>query len=73
MLGALARRLFGTVNDRIIKRMRPTVEAINALEPELEKLTDQELRDKTAQFRKRLEDGESLDDLLVEEIGRAHV
>ena len=66
MFGALARRLFGTVNDRIIKRMRPTVEAINALEPDLEKLTNEELRARTAWFRKRIEDGEALDDLLVE-------
>ncbi len=66
MFGALARRLFGTVNDRIVKRMRPRVEAINALEPELEKLSDEELKAKTEAFRKRLEAGESLDDLLVE-------
>ncbi len=66
MFGALARRLFGTVNDRIVKRMRPRVEAINALEPALEKLSDEELRARTEAFRKRLEAGESLDDLLVE-------
>ena len=58
MFGSLARRLFGTVNDRIVKRMRPTVEAINALEPDLEKLTDEELKARTAWFKKRLEDGE---------------
>jgi preprotein translocase subunit SecA len=44
MFGALARRLFGTVNDRIVKRMRPMVEAVNRLEPDLEKLSDEELR-----------------------------
>ena len=66
MFGVIARRLFGTVNDRIIKRMRPTVEAINALEPELEKLTDEELRARTEWFRKRLAEGETLDDVLVE-------
>ena len=66
MFGALASRLFGTVNDRIVKRMRPTVEAINALEPDLEKLTDEELKARTAWFKKRLEDGETLDDLLVD-------
>jgi preprotein translocase subunit SecA len=66
MFGALARRLFGTVNDRIVNRMRPKVEAINALEPELEKLSDEELRARTDWLRKRLEEGESLDDLLVE-------
>ena len=66
MFGALARRLFGTVNDRIIKRMHPAVEAINALEPGLEKLPDEELRARTGWFRKRLAEGETLDDLLVE-------
>jgi preprotein translocase subunit SecA len=66
MFGALARRLFGTVNDRIVNRMRPTVEAINALEPELDKLSDDDLRARTEWFKKRLAEGEDLDDLLVE-------
>ena len=66
MFGVLARRLFGTVNDRIVKRMRPRVEAINALEPDLEKLSDQDLKARTEWLRKRLAEGETLDDLLVE-------
>jgi preprotein translocase subunit SecA len=66
MFGALARRLFGTVNDRIVKRMRPMVEAVNRLEPDLEKLSDEELRARTDWFKKRLAEGESLDDLLIE-------
>ncbi|HFD15934.1 MAG TPA: preprotein translocase subunit SecA, partial [Rhodospirillales bacterium] len=66
MIGALARRLFGTANDRIVKSLGKTVERINALEPELEKLSDEELRARTPWFRERLEKGESLDDLLVE-------
>jgi preprotein translocase subunit SecA len=66
MLGAIARRLFGTANDRFIKSLRQTVDAINALEPELEGLSDEELCGRTAWFRDRLAKGETLDDLLVE-------
>ena len=66
MFGVIARRLFGTVNDRIVKRMRSVVEAINALEPELEKLSDEDLRARTGWFRTRLAEGATLDDLLVE-------
>jgi preprotein translocase subunit SecA len=66
MFGAIARRLFGTVNDRIVNRMRPTVAAINALEPAFEKLTAEELRGKTEEFKNRHAGGESLDDMLVE-------
>ena len=65
MLG-LAKKLFGTENDRKLKKMRPTVDKINAIEPEFEKLTDAELRAKTDEFRERYKAGESLDDLLVE-------
>ncbi|MFC6688971.1 preprotein translocase subunit SecA [Jhaorihella thermophila] len=64
--GALARKVFGTPNDRKIKAIRPLVEKINALEPEFEKLSDEGLKEKTDEFRKRLEAGESLDDLLPE-------
>ena len=66
MIGALARRLFGSANDRYIKSLSSLVAQINELEPELEKLSPEALRDKTAEFRRRLEDGEELDDLLVE-------
>src|SRR6266851_1963766 len=66
MLGALARGLFGTANDRIVKGFDKPVAKINALETEFEKLTDAELRAKTTEFRERLAKGESLDDLLVE-------
>src|SRR5258708_4463803 len=66
MLGALARGLFGTANDRIVKGFDKPVAKINALEPEFEKLTDAELRAKTTEFRERLAKDESLDDLLVE-------
>ena len=66
MLGALARGLFGTANDRVVKGFDKPVAKINALEPELAKLSDEQLRAKTTEFRERLAKGETLDDLLVE-------
>ena len=66
MLGALARNLFGTANDRIVKGFEKPVARINALEPEFAKLSDAELTAKTTEFRDRLAKGETLDDLLVE-------
>src|SRR3984957_19078428 len=66
MLGAIARRLFGNANDRLVKSLAKTIVAINALEPELTPLSDDELRARTDRFRQRLADGETLDDLLVE-------
>ena len=65
MIGAVARKLFGSSNDRRIRTYRPRVDAINALEPELAKLTDDELRARTAQFKKQLAEGATLDDILV--------
>src|SRR5881275_1713476 len=66
MLGALARRLFGTANDRYVKSLGPLVEQINDHEAELEQLSDEALRTKTAEFKQRLEDGAELDDLIPE-------
>ncbi|CAA6603468.1 preprotein translocase subunit, ATPase [Rhodospirillaceae bacterium LM-1] len=66
MLGALVKRLFGSANDRYIKTLKSEVAAINALEPELEKLSNEELAARTVWFKERLEKGESLDDLLPE-------
>src|SRR5499433_877679 len=66
MLNVLVRAVFGTKHERDAKRMRPAVESINALAPELERLSDAELRAKTDEFRKRLAEGAELDDLLVE-------
>src|SRR4026208_1044397 len=63
--GALAAKVFGSANDRKIKSYRPTADEINALEAELEKLTEPELRARTEMFRKQLAEGTSLDDLLV--------
>ncbi|MDR6951996.1 preprotein translocase subunit SecA [Ancylobacter sp. 3268] len=65
MFGALARKLFGSANDRRVRGYQPKVAAINALEPELVKLTDEELRARTAQFKEQIANGASLDDLLV--------
>ena len=66
MLKTVARRVFGSVNDRIVKAHRLTAEKINALEPEVEALSDEALRARTDWLRGRATDGESLDDLLVE-------
>ena len=65
MFAGLARKLFGSANDRRIKGYRPRVDAINALEQELEKLSDDALRARTDEFRKELADGKTLDDILV--------
>ena len=65
-LNGVAKRLFGTANERALKAMDGSVDAINALEPEVGKLSDEGLRARTDDFRKRLDGGESLDDLLPE-------
>ena len=65
-IGTLAKKVFGTPNDRKIKATRPLVEKINALEEEFLALTDDGLKQKTEELRKRAIDGESLDDLLPE-------
>ncbi|MGY0196045.1 preprotein translocase subunit SecA [Leptothrix sp. BB-4] len=66
MLPKLLTSIFGSRNERLLKQYRRVVERINALEPQFEKLTDDELRGKTAEFRQRLAQGTSLDDLLPE-------
>ena len=62
----LIRKVFGTRNERVIKSMLPAVESINTLEPEFDGLSDEALHAKTAEFKQRLGEGESLDDLLPE-------
>ncbi len=59
-------KIFGSRNERLLKQYRKSVQAINALEPQLEKLSDDELRAKTQHFKDRIADGATLDDLLVE-------
>ena len=66
MLSALAKTLFGSENDRVLKKMQASVDAINALEPELEKLSDEELVARTPWLQERIQNGETLDDLLVD-------
>ena len=63
--GALAAKVFGSANDRKIKAYRPTAELVNTLEPELEQLSDADLRARTDMFRKQLAEGTELQDLLV--------
>ena len=65
MIGALAKKIFGTANERRLKTYQPRVKEINALEPEIEKLSDEELRARTEEFRAELAAGKTLDDLLV--------
>jgi preprotein translocase subunit SecA len=65
MIGALARKFFGSANDRRIKGYQARVDAINALEPEISALSDEALKARTGEFRKQLADGVTLDDILV--------
>src|SRR6476619_456689 len=65
MIGALARKFFGSANDRRVKGYQTRVNAINALEPELAALSDEALKARTAEFRQQLAEGKTLDDLLV--------
>ena len=62
----IAEKLFGTHSSRELKRIYPLVDAIEGLRPAMMELSDEELKAKTREFKKRLEDGETLDDLLVE-------
>ena len=65
MLG-IARKIFGTENDRKLKKLRPIVDMINDLEKEYEALSNSALKSKTTEFKKRVQNGEKLDDLLPE-------
>ena len=65
MIGAVARKLFGSANDRRVRTYRARVDAINAMEDELAKLSDEALRARTDDFKKQLAEGASLDDILV--------
>ena len=64
--GAITRKVLGTPNDRKVKAVRPLVEKINALEPEYQALSDDEMQARTAAFRERVAGGESLDSILPE-------
>ena len=66
MLTDIARKIFGSANDRFVKKQNKIVEQINALEESFVKLSDEELKAKTEEFRSRLKEGETLDDILPE-------
>ncbi len=66
MIKKVFKKVFGSRNDRLVKKMQKTVGQINALEPEMKTLSDEALKGKTAEFRQRVEQGESLDALLPE-------
>lgn len=66
MIGSLARKIFGSANDRYVKKQFKLVQKINSYEPAVSDLNDEELKHKTVEFRKRLGEGETLDDLLPE-------
>ena len=66
MVGTILRKFFGTKNDRELKRLLPLVEQITSLEAKVTNLSDEQLRDQTEEFKKRLQAGETLDDILPE-------
>ncbi|KZS23874.1 preprotein translocase subunit SecA [Wohlfahrtiimonas chitiniclastica] len=66
MFGAIAKKIFGTRNDRLVKEAQKTVKVINALEPTMQAMTDEELQQQTIKFRERIQNGESLNKLLPE-------
>lgn len=65
-LGSIAKKVFGSPNDRMVKAVRPIIDKINALEPEFEALDDAGIVAKTSELRRRAQSGEKLDDLLPE-------
>ena len=70
MTTGFLQKIFGSRNQRLIKQYQKTVAVINALEPQIEQLTDDELRAKTEEFRQRVASGEALDNLLPEALER---
>ncbi|GAC15595.1 preprotein translocase subunit SecA [Aliiglaciecola lipolytica] len=66
MFSSIFRKMFGSRNDRLLKKLNKQVVEINALEPQFEALDDEQLKAKTAEFQQRIKDGASLDDILVE-------
>ena len=66
MIGTLLKKVFGTANERELKRIQHLVDSMNAFEQGISGLSDADLRSKTNEFKKRLADGETLDDLLPE-------
>lgn len=66
MFNSIIQKIFGTKSERDIKKLQPMVSAINELEPSIQKLSDSQLRDKTSEFKTKLEQGATIDDILIE-------
>ncbi len=66
VIGTAIKKVFGTKNERVIKKIHPVVDEINSLEEATKKLTDNELKAKTGEFKQRIDNGEPLDELLPE-------
>ena len=66
MFTTLLKKVFGSANDRLVKKHRKTIEEINAFESHIQKLSDTALREKTAEFKQRLASGETLGQILPE-------
>ena len=66
MIQNIVKKIFGTSDEREIKRLKKIVDKINTLEPEFQALTEEQLKNKTNEFKERIKNGETLDDLLVE-------
>jgi len=66
MFGTLLKTVFGTKNEREIKRLLPLVEHVNSLEPQFTSLSDTQLKERNEEFKRRLETGENLEDILPE-------
>lgn len=66
MISTVLKKIFGTKQERDLKRLEPIVSQVNLLEEEISKLRDDQLREKTQEFRMRLDKGETLDDIMVE-------
>ncbi len=66
MFDKVLKKIFGTRNERELRKLVPVVEEINSLEPEVQKLTNEQLAQKTPEFKERLENGETMDDIMPE-------
>ena len=66
MIGGVLKKVFGSANDRMLARLKGEVDAINAFEPKVQKLSDEALKAQTDKFRERIKAGETLDTIMVE-------
>ena len=73
MISTVLKKMFGSRNDRLLRKFSHAVQATNALEPAMQKLSDGDLRARTDLLRARAVNGESLDELLVEASGKSHI